>query len=99
MNRNQKKIISALERIGMYITDEEISSAISFIGGFDYACDYSVLDGFREWLVSEYFESGNPFGWGYLLNLVVEQEKEFDGKVKKIILVLHDFFTSMNKVE
>lgn len=88
-----EKLMFALKHIGMFVSDEQdIYSVITFVGGYDYAYDYSILKGFREWLVTEYFENGNPFGWPFLLQVLLEDEKSYQDKIQKLSKILLDFF-------
>lgn len=53
-------------RPGMYLMPIEFGSVVSFVCGYDLACEGGVLWGFREWLVCR-LGRGNDLAWPALV--------------------------------
>ena len=59
----------------MYVLDDTYESAAAFVLGYDAACEWGVLMGFREWLVLR-IGSGNNLTWPALVLDIAFPEAE-----------------------
>ena len=69
--------------------------AVAFIDGFDAACEWTFLLGFREWLVTK-LGQGNNLAWSGLVRELAKRqtlsERDHDGMIRFLVETLERFF-------
>ncbi|MFC7429603.1 hypothetical protein [Nocardia tengchongensis] len=90
-------------RSGMYVGRPDVRGVTSFLTGYDTAAHRygrPILDGFREWLITNYIGQHSSFGWPSLIESIALPERDFaaaltpeqEARVLEILFDLLDKF-------
>ena len=71
MNRYRELFEQVRLRPGMFLPETSFAAAVSFVVGYDLACEGDVLRGFREWLLLRSGGNGWNLSWPGLVRKVV----------------------------
>ncbi len=75
----------------MWMSGDSLDEFLGFVGGFDAASDPPILDGFREWLLTNYSQCNGPFVWFALVRQILPENLQGKEAVDRAIAILVRF--------